>query len=642
MSCFSRYILYSLFYALFPFVAVAQEQREHYQVTWTGKDTVEIRELIGQGHKLMHSSPDSALYLFRRALYNSLHTGFEDGAGYALSYIGFVQAGQGNIESAFASYSEALGYCQNARYFKFALPGLYINMAATYKSIGRYEQAAQYYNDALSYLQQNLPQDMNILIVYSNLASLHVDLNQLSRAMMYAQQAESLSVARNNLNTLVSSKANIGAIYTLMKMPDSAYHYLEDALELSVKLGHADKQQFILMSIGDLYRETGQMKKAIVFYEKAVRLNRYTNLVYSSILPSYALGDALMRTGRYRKAESVLLEALQLSNRTGITSSRTEAFKSLSAVYEATGRFKDALAYYKKYERLNDSLSGIAKASAISDAEIRYQVGQKDKLIVENNLKLVKREKELERNRLYTLVALTAGALIAAIVGILFYYRNKMDKRNRHMTYMKAVMEGEERERDRVARELHDGIGGMLTAMQLNIGALMEHKSIRPTELTGLSFLATHIGEEVHKAARNLTPQILQDHNLYQAVLHYCEQFEKSSTLNIQLEFMGEVSHLGHSLQLIIFRIIQELIQNIYKHANAGMAVIQFRTDGGKMYLSAEDNGCGFDPGTVKEGLGLQHIRNRIAALNGFCSIESMPGKGTAIYIEIDQKDIPN
>lgn len=641
MRFFQKYVLCFLFFAILPFSPFAQKIEKNFPVSWTIDDTTAVVDLINEGYELITKNSDSALALFQKAVYTSLNMGFNDGVGYALGYIGFVQAAKGNVKGAFATYAKAVSYCKDAQYLKFALPSVYINMAVTYRSIGRYELSGHYYNKALTYLQQNLPNDINILIIYNNLAGLHASLHQISRAMMYARKAEHLSIERNNSNTLISSKANIGALYIQMKMPDSALYYLEEALQLARNLHHTDKVQYILTSIGELYTETGQLAKAIEFYEKAINLSQNTNLLYSSILPSYALGAALMQAGQYKRAESVLLKALQLSDSTGIVTNRTSAYKTLSGIYEATHQYKNALSYYQKYEQLNDSLSGVAKAAAISDAEIKYQVEQKDKLIAENSLKLVRREKELAQNKVHTLVLIIAGILLATIVGIIYYFRSKMDKRNRHMMYLKALMEGEEKERDRVARELHDGIGGMLTVMQLNIGALMKHKQIKPTELTGLSFLAIHIGEEVHKAARNLTPQFLQHHNLYQAVLYYCEQFEKNSMLRIQLEFMGATESLSHPLQLIIFRIIQELIQNIYKHAGGNLAIVQLRIDGRRIYLSAEDNGCGFNPDLIKEGLGLQHIRNRVSALNGFCSIESMPGNGTAIYIEIDQNEMP-
>ncbi len=621
--------------------AFAQELPRQLFTFWTPADTAQVIRLVNKGHQVMFRNLDSALPYFYKAVEISHNKGFDNGAGYALSYVGYVQASKGNLPAAYQAYQEALGYCKHPQTLPIALPSVYINMAVTYKSVGRYELANRYYYKALRYLEERMPGNPNILVIYNNLANVHAALNQFSRAMAYAKKAEMLSRQQHNKNTEVSSLANIGTLYLQMNMPDSALSCLLDALAIARDIGHVDKEQFVLTNIGALYKETGQPAKAITYYRKAMQLNQETHPLYNSILPAYALGEAFLQTGQYAEAERVLRKAVAQSEQSGVVTGRHTAYKTLSTVYEKKGDPDKALLFFKKYERLNDSLTGIAKATAINEAETRYQVEQKDKLLAENSLKLLRQQHMLNRNKMQTTIGIIAVGLLVIIVGVIFYYRSKMERRSRHMTYWKAIIDGEEKERDRVARELHDGIGGMLTVMQLNIAALMDHEDIRPTELSGLAFLASHIGEEVHKTARNLTPHILQHHNLYQALIHYCEQFEQNSHLRIRLQFMGATDRMNKSLELVLFRIIQELIQNIYKHANASTAIIQLRADDRTLYLSAEDDGCGFDTGGLSGGLGLQHIQNRIEALNGFCSIESAPGKGTSVFIEINQNNIP-
>gem|GEM_PF-1248687 len=626
---------------LSPVFALGQEIKTLAHPVWTTADTTRILKLVGQGYTLMFRDLDSALLLLGKAEQLSRLTGFEDGIGYALAFKGIVYTSKGNYDQGFAAYRQALKYCLNARYIKTALPSLYINIGASYRSSGKYELAGYYYFNALQYLETFFPNHRDILTIYNNLAVVQASLKNYTRAIAYARQAVVLSAAVNNKTVLSAAKLNLGAIYTLMKQHDSAKIYLEEALQVASEIGQTDKRQSILTNIGDLYLETGRTREAIARYREAMQLGGNTHLLHSAILPGYALGTALAQLKQYDEAERALVAALEKADKSGMATGKPEAHRTLAAIYEATGRYREALRHYRAYEALNDSLTGVERMRAVSEVETRYQVGQKDKLLAENRLKILEQERALERNRMRTAGGITFAGLLAGITVIIYYYRQKAEKRGRDMAHLKAVMAGEEKERDRIAQELHDGIGGMLTGMQMKISALAEKQQVTSSDLAGLAGVAADVSQEIQKTARNLTPGVLQQHNLYHVLLHYCEQFEVNGAVHIDLQFMGDTDTLDKSLELALYRVIQELVQNVIKHAYARHVAIQMRRDGQMLYLSVEDDGAGFFAGDYRKGLGLQHVRTRIAALNGYCSIESSPGKGTAVYIEIDMNKIP-
>ncbi len=620
---------------------VAQEMKKITHPSWNTADTARIIHLIQSGSAMLYRDLDSALQLLEEAEALSRSTGFEDGIGYSLAFTGIVYNYKGDYEKSFSAYREALPYCLNAQYIKTALPSLYINIGVSYRGNGQYELANYYYFKALQYLQQCCPGHRDIITIYNNLAVVQTGLKNHQRALEYALHAINLSRAAGNNGLLASSALNAGAIYALIREYDSARVYYESALQIATRIGHTDKQQSILTNIGNLYFETGQIEEAISCYREAIHLGNNTHLLHSTIMPAYELGKALAQLKQYEEAEQILLKAVKQANKAGMTTNLEEAHRTLSRIYEATGKHREALKQFQAYKAINDSLIDVSRIRAISEVETKYLVEQKDKQIAENKLELSEQKRKLERNRMLTTAIIAFGLLCAGGGVILYRYRQKIEKRTRDMSYLKAIIAGEEKERDRIARELHDGIGGMLTGMQLRIGALVEKQQVTPQELTRLSEAASDVGKEIHKTARNLTPQILQHYNLYQALIHYCEQFEANGSLHIDLQFMGDTDSLDKSLELSLYRVIQELIQNIAKHARARHAAIQIRSEDPMLYISVEDDGEGFDPASAGKGLGLQHVHNRIQTMNGYCTIESTPGRGTAVYIEINRDKIP-
>lgn len=634
---FYRFLLAGLLYLGQALWCSAQELPYLRSPGWNREDTSLILNYINQGIPLLYSDPDSAIVLLKKAEQQSRRTGFADGIGYSLVFIGQAMAYKGKYEEAFARYREALPYCLRARYIPAALPALYINIGVSHKNRGNYEQANSYYHKALQHLLLYLPEDKFVIVAYNNLSALQIRQDNYSEALIYAQKAESLAAQKKIPAYQVSSLINMGSIYTALEKEDSAFFCFNKGLDLAKGKEYTDMQQVLLTGIGDLYLRQGNPQSAIPYFKQALQLSTKTNPLYSSLMPGYSLGTAFFQLKAYKDAEEILLSSIDMAEQTGLMENKQIAHYTLAEVYEATGRHEKALQQYRIYQHLKDSITGLDKTKAISEIEAKYNTEQKDKLIAEHQLQISEQQRSLDRNRMITLIIIGFVLLSSCLLWAGNRYRRKTAKRKKEVDQLKAIMNGEEQERDRIARELHDGIGGMLTGIQLNLTALIEKKEPSLRDLEQLANRIKSVGEEVHKTAHNLTPGILQQHSLWQALNHYCEQFEANGGLQIELQFMGDLETLEKPLELTLYRIIQELIQNIARHARARHVAVQLRSEENKLYLSVEDDGIGFDTQLKKNGLGLQHIQTRIAALNGYCAIASAPGKGTSVYIEIDR-----
>lgn len=615
----------------------AQEQVHLSHATFSTADTLKVRALIRRGIALLSRNTDSAIACFEAAETLSRNTGFDDGIGYALAFLGAAVTDKGDYKKGLALYREALPYCRRARFIGNALPSLYINMGGSFFQSGDYERAYEYYYQALKYMQQYMPYNENIAAVYNNLATVQEELGQHRQALSYSIQAEAFARKRNSVVLICSALVNKGTAYDKLLLADSAMLALREALQLSRKEGIVDIQQACLTSIGDLLLKAGNNRGAVAYYRDAMQLSTTTSPLHAFITPGYSLGLALFRLGAYREAEQILLAALSRAEQTKLTGNMKDGRATLATLYEATGRYREALEQHQLYDQLKDSQTNTEKVRAINEVEARYQTVQKDKALLEQEWTIAQQKRRLEHKNML-IGAVTGGTLILLMIAIGVYRsRRRIAMRDQRIAQLKAMIAGEEKERVRISRELHDGIGGMLTGIKMNLKTwqkLHEHE-VTGNGLSDVMEMLQGMGHEIHKTAHNLMPDILLKHHLREALLLYCEQLDTGGCPVIDLQFYGDLDSLDKSLELPVYRIIQELLQNILKHAQATLVAVQVRREGQVVSVLVEDNGMGFRPQERSPGLGLMNIEARVQALNGYFSIEPA-AKGTTAFIELD------
>lgn len=210
------------------------------------------------------------------------------------------------------------------------------------------------------------------------------------------------------------------------------------------------------------------------------------------------------------------------------------------------------------------------------------------------------------------------------------------------MDLLKSAMEGEEQERQRLARELHDGIGSMISSaiMRLSLLAKQEKGIDTSDNYKDVLQLLQETGSEVRKTAHNMMPDTIYKQSIYEAVKTYVDSVAKGSSLNIDVQFYGITGEFTQHCKLVIYRIIQELVHNIVKHAQAKHAIVQGVMNQDRFTITVEDDGKGFDTLSGKRGMGLKNVESRVKSLCGEFQVESRPDKGTTIYIDFDCKQI--
>jgi signal transduction histidine kinase len=316
----------------------------------------------------------------------------------------------------------------------------------------------------------------------------------------------------------------------------------------------------------------------------------------------------------------------------------------MSDVYAMTGRYKEAYEYYQKYKDVSDSVTNLDSKKYITDLEKKYETTKKDKQIAEQQVQLQKRK---------TLNYILIGSAVGLLLFSFLIYRNYNQKKKlqqqriseletqQQLTATEAILKGEEQERTRLAKDLHDGLGGMLSGIKFSFQTMKGNLVMTPDNQQvferSMDMIDSSI-KEMRRVAHNMMPEALVRFGLDTALKDFCNDINQSGMLQITYQSIGlENTEVDQTTAVNIFRIIQELINNSLKHANAKTAIVQIIRKDGSFSITVEDDGKGFDPETLKaaKGIGWTNIQSRVEYLKGSIDVQSGEGKGTSVHVEI-------
>lgn len=587
-----------------------------------------IRVMIYNANKMLWEHTDSSIALLHQALSKSIAINYQNGVTYSHMNLGMAAMAKGNYKESYRQYYLSYNTIPLNRSHDPTLTTLFVNIGATFAYQANYAQAATFYYSVLQFMLEHRPNDPNLLMTYNNLADVFLHMQQYDQAQNYLNAAIAHAQKKKNKSILAYLYVNLAEVEAHYNHIKKAEYYYNNALIYAIETKNADVQQAILSSKGNMMLQLGHADSAVYFLQQAFALNSKAFPYYSTILPSYNLGKAYFAAGQYQNAERSILFGLQKARQTGIRQNQIEALTTLTGIYQLTGQSKKELMTRRQLKELTDTFQNTTKLEALTNLEIKYQTAQKDKQIAESRLLILSQKASIQKNRFWiTIILLLMLTLFVLFLSLFIAYRHK----NR-IAALNAMMEGENKERERTARELHDGIGGMLAATQMKCSI---ESSRQEHALQDISGMLKDISQEVRNTAHNLMPSSILHFSLKDALLEYCRKItDIHAPFSVELQILTGIPKLSASERLNIYRIVQEALQNILKHAQASQATIQLSYHNKALHLLIEDNGIGFDPKVTRKGIGLNNLISRTRLLKGDASIESHPEKGATLRFE--------
>ncbi len=472
---------------------------------------------------------------------------------------------------------------------------------------------------------------------YMGLGAISSRLSNMDRAIAYFEEASALAQKFDDSTLLLKVKTSMATLMMDNKQYSRARAVALDALALD-KGGNDDSRLRLANTIAICLIEENQPEQAMQYSNMVLEIAARSPTLNGQVTAYYILGYNYVALRQFNKAKKYLIEGLALAERHHVIDNISNGYGQLAMAYEGLGQFEEALAYQRKYVSLRDSLLGHENAAKFTEIETRYRVAQKDKLLTEKNKSLLLKELKIasQQKRLY----LWIGGSIISILLLLVLLNHK---RNRvKLTRLKATLAGEEKERRRLAQELHDGIVSRLSIIKMNFSALsLQYQGRQDApELNDVVEQLEQSIRELRTTSHNLLPDVLQQAGLAESVRLYCEKIKSVSPLQVDFQLLGALPPLSDDFQLNVYRILQELINNILKHSNAVNALIQFQVREDFLSITIDDDSSPDLPGAGTQGdnmgIGLRNLQDRIYFLQGSMDIER--GKGTSVYLEFNLK----
>ena len=345
-------------------------------------------------------------------------------------------------------------------------------------------------------------------------------------------------------------------------------------------------------------------------------------------------------------------QAEELSQELKSQNGMAKTYALKSQTYAKLGNFKSAYKYHTLFKQMDDSLFNAEQTVIVQGLEEKYQAEQREnrnlelKAEVSENQRLLEQNKRdiLEKNaQIYFLIG-SVGLLI--LLFIVFRYGNRKrrellqaqletSEKEREAESLRSMISGEELERKRLARELHDGLGSHLASVKMLVEAIQNDiPEVKDSELhQKAERMLDEACQEIREISHNLMPGTISRYGLEQSIQDMCINLQQSTDL--QISCMLHIDRdIDESTQVSMFRIVQELLRNTVKHAQAKELIVQVQTDPDQISLTVEDDGIGYqDSNDKSDGIGLMNVRSRVELLKGSLDIDSRPGKGTSIYI---------
>lgn len=485
---------------------------------------------------------------------------------------------------------------------------LYTQLAVILTYNAQFKKAEDYNNKAMDILEKNYPDSAELFFTYLNSAN------------NFCYQANG----------------------------DQAEKYLNKAEKLIKDYPESSSNAFYYYSKTLLYITRQKNEEALPLIEKGIFYTRKYNQNLLAQMFYFNKYDILKKLKRYKEAKTTLEDVLTEKSLAIDLNNRKTFYKQLSLLNEELGDTKEALKWEQKYSKLNDSLNTENVKIEINKLESKFNTAEKERKIAILNAEKNQKDLEVNKKNSYLwgmgLVLLLALSLLIYLF-IIFRKNKKISeqklndiKQKEELSLTKAILDGEERERERIARDLHDGLGGMLAGVKINFST-WSSSHLNPEkdqEFYKILGQLDNSVSELRHVARNLMPESLLNFGLETALLDLCEFYNRKN-LEIDFQAIDIDKGLPLNIQLNIYRIVQELLANAIKHAEASSILLQCSQSGENFLITIEDNGKGFDKNieNTTKSMGLRNLKNRVNYLKGKMEINS-DDQGTAINIELN------
>ena len=557
----------------------------------------------------------------------------------------------GNTDSAYYLVRKKIPVLRQEKNFSLLLRYLFIE-GNCFMRMDRTSEAMRDFYEALS-LAETQNDSLSRMKAHTNIAFGFMALNQQRKAIGELRQA--LTIAENaKLPPYATVYNNLAASYGAIGMLDSSKYFASQSVELAKRSGDKTAEANALNILGSAYQDGKDYQRALSTFIRSSEIRKSIGDPYFIVSDMSTIASLYSQIGKPNLGIKTAEDALQIATTNNLTSKLPLVYQSLAENYTAAGRHKDAAGVYRELSILKDSLYADASPEALAEIQTRYETEKKERMIRDqdyrlklSNYTIAQKNSQIKYERLIR-IGICVTLVLLVLLAIVQYrrYRWKQEAKAKAAVLKqqelstKAVLEAEEGERQRIAKDLHDGIGQTMSAAKMNLSAF-EHTARFQSEHERQAFariiaLVDESCRELRTVSHNMMPNALIKNNLAAAIGEFVNKLDQKK-LKVQFYTEGLEERLHSNTETILYRVIQECVNNVIKHSNADNLDISIIKEPGQISATIEDNGQGFnssDPG-LYNGIGLKNIQTRIAFLKGTVDFHSEVGRGTLVAMHI-------
>ncbi len=618
---------------------------------------------------------------------------FYEGLSTSLMRLGVLERNKGNYEVAKDYYIKSLKI-ENSINNAHGIARAKFQLAKVSRKIGDFDIALEYCNGAIvECLKTN--REKFLASIYSTHSSICLDLNFFAQSL--ESQLESIRIREKigDTKNLAKSYLNIGILFNKLRKGEKALPYLLKSKALYEKLENETYLSEVYIGLGINYVLQKKLDSALISYNKSLIIKNRLNLknreaifnnigvVYEEkqlfdsaeknylesillaiennnelqLLDTYLnLGKFYRKRNRNERALKYLEQSRLLAIKYNRDLYRLNIYMGIAEAHEHLRNFKKASLYNEKHIVLRDSID--SKFRALEVLENKYEEQKKhNEINQEKNLRLVS-ENNKKTVQLY---ALAGGVILMVLLffALLYVFKSKKAKelaeknqkievqkniellKKQELKSIKAMINGQQSERKRIAQDLHDRLGSMLSMVKLNYKSIEdsidELKGENKKQYSQANDLLDEACNTVREIAHNMVSGVLTKFGLVAALEDLRNTIKGTNTFQLELITHGLDDRLENSLEMELYGIVQELIHNVIKHAKAEEVSVQLLKRVDSINLTVIDDGIGFDNSEElsKSGMGLKSVASRVHALNGTYVIDTGRGNGTTVNIDV-------
>ena len=480
---------------------------------------------------------------------------------------------------------------------------------------------------------------------YCAIADIYSGSENHNNAMLYYRKAIAILKKNKDQIALATTILNAGDEFLSHEDYDSALLYFSESGKIFEAMDHGIGKAYNLGNIGMVYANTGENALAEENMNEAIRILEEAGDFYPICFYLLSIADVFLDKHDINSAIGYAEKSLVLAEQYQLKQQISDANLKLSDLYNLQGNPQKSLEYYKNHIAFRDSVNNLKTVQSVADQRTEFEVNLREK-----EIEVLEKNKQLQNIYIIITIVLLVAFILLFLLSRQRLITNKLEAKAERSDHEKAVqnllqgqekkalqsmVEGREKERKHLAGELHNHLGSLLATVKMNLNGIEQEDA----RINTLHQLVDQVYADVRDMSHALNMGVSEDFGLISALQELVQHLSQSGKLKVEFNAAVSDCNIPFSQEIVVYRVIQELVSNVLKHAGASEMTLLLTCfeDDQLLNIMVSDNGKGFntDVATQKsDGMGLHSLHDMVRSLHGEMEIDSQRGKGTTVNID--------